>query len=61
MSTNLDYTLIINICSICNLNYFLTRLSSENSPSRLQALAGLRLILTPSPDTRMDTGGQKSE
>ena len=53
----------VDICSICNLNnfLFLTRLSSENSPSRLQALAGLRLILTPSTDTRMDTGGQESE
>ena len=29
------------------LDYFLARLSSMNSPSRLQALAGLRLILTP--------------
>ena len=31
------------------LDYFLARLSSMNSPSRLQALAGLRLLLTPSP------------
>ena len=39
------------------LDYFLARLSSMNSPSRLQALAGLRLLLTPSlpqGDERME-------
>ena len=37
------------------LDYFLARLSSVSSPSRLQALAGLRILLTPASDERMET------
>ena len=36
------------------LDYFLARLGSENSGSRLQALAGLRLILSRPSDERME-------
>ena len=37
------------------LDYFLARLGSENSGSRLQALAGLRLILSRPSEERMET------
>ena len=36
------------------LDYFLARLGSENSGSRLQALAGLRLILSRPSEERME-------
>ena len=37
------------------LDYFLARLGSESSSSRLQALAGLRLILSRPSEERMET------
>ena len=43
------------------LDYFLARLGSENSASRLQALAGLRLILSRPSEERMEVETEAEE